>query len=108
MSKLAISPYGEITAIWSDDLVSLVQQGNATIERVSDVEPTHYAQWVVKMRDGHVIPRAFAHRSEALAAEVAYLEKQLFSLTDESQMDDSREQSRLSGNQAHNRSYNNG
>lgn len=87
MPQLSISPSGEITAIYSDELVELIEQGKATITRVSDVEPGSILNrhgWIAIMRESSnpIAYRPtlgpFKTRAEALAAEVAYLENKLF------------------------------
>jgi hypothetical protein len=82
--KLSITTDGEIMAIYSDDLVGLIDLGRAEITRASDVEPTSLGGWRVSMRDDTsaaafaLQSRTFKRRADALAAEVAYLENRLF------------------------------
>jgi hypothetical protein len=96
MSRLSIDQDGVITAIYSDELAPLIDQGEAIITRASDVEPARRGPssaelggWVVEIRceyvghlPGECKPRSilgpFRLRSEALAAEVEYLESRLF------------------------------
>lgn len=80
--RLSIDQSGVIEAIYSDDLAGLCELGAATITRASNVEP--YARedwaaggWAATMANG-VVLGPYRLRSEALAAEVAYLEARLF------------------------------
>ena len=106
MLKLLIEPTGEITAIYSDQLADLADQGHATIKRASNVEPDPRGGWTATMletyprgetaecvegcqtlarfdmdclhhRDVAIEIGPFRLRETALAAEVDYLEKQL-------------------------------
>lgn len=75
---LSIENGGVITAIYNDDLEPLMAQAKiCAIERASHVEPTSDAKWAATMTDGTVLG-PYTLRSEALAAEVAYLESKLF------------------------------
>ena len=82
MRKLAIESDGSIVAVYGDDLAPLIAQGTATITRASNVEPM-LGGWAVAMVDDtssaavELFVRTFRLRSEALAAEVAYLERRL-------------------------------
>jgi hypothetical protein len=95
--KLSINCDGEILAVYSDDLVGLIDLGaaNVTISRASNVEPDANGHWWATMADkcehltlpcergilradGTVQLGPFKLRSEALAAEVEYLESRLF------------------------------
>ena len=69
---------GKVTAIYSDDLADLAgKAAHVEIRRASAVEPTPDGQWAATMNDKTVLG-PFRLRSEALAAEVAYLESKLF------------------------------
>ena len=71
---LNILPDGTIQSIWSDELVDLAEQGDATIQRVSHVEPTPTGQWTADMSpvDGPALG-PFRTRGEALAREISWL-----------------------------------
>jgi hypothetical protein len=86
MPRLSVSRDGTITAIYSDELVELNKRGEVSIERASNVEPItvlvehatrRRAGWQAVMTDGTVLP-ACETREQALALEVAYLERKLF------------------------------
>jgi hypothetical protein len=84
-SKLAIETDGTITAIYDDELADLVALGNGSIRRVSDVEPDTLGGWTAFIRSNEPAGGPYSQalgsfrlRSEALAAEVAYLETKLF------------------------------
>ena len=68
---LFIAPDGGALAIYAED-IDLHALGTATITRASHVEPDESGQWFADIVDG---PRLgpFTRRSEALAAEVAWL-----------------------------------
>jgi hypothetical protein len=84
--KLSISRDGTITAIYSDSLAPLIEgAANVAITRASNVEPDQFGQWWATMHasaNDRINPGRvfgpFKLRSEALAAEVAYLEARLF------------------------------
>lgn len=81
--KIKISPEGRITAIYTEDadLVGLMERlGSTSIRRASEVEPTPDNQWTadMKLMDGPVLG-PFPQRSEALAAETAWLNDYLSS-----------------------------
>lgn len=83
--RLAIDADGAITAIYSDELVEagLTRLGQAVTWRISDVEPID-GEWVTTMRQGPVIGSMpislgqFPLRSQALDAEVEFLNAKLF------------------------------
>lgn len=69
---------GKVLAIYSDDLADLASKAShVEIRRASAVEPTPEGQWTATMTDGTVLG-PYRLRSEALTAEVAYLESKLF------------------------------
>ena len=77
--KLAISPNGAITAIYSDDLESLMDQAaTKQIVRQSHVEPGPDGMWYAEMIGDGAVLGPYKLRAEALAAEVEYLEAKLF------------------------------
>jgi len=75
--KLLIKADGEITAIYSDALAEFFAEGKAETTRASHVEPSPDGGWTAAMVDGPTLG-PFRLRSEALAAEMAYLEQSLF------------------------------
>ncbi len=77
-TKLAIESDGAIVMIYDDDDRELIDAGAACIARVSDVEPNENGEWLAIMRRDSVVLGPFRLRSEALAAEVKYLQAQLF------------------------------
>jgi hypothetical protein len=74
---LAIRPNGEIQFIYSDALEPLLHEGEFRVERASRVEPAEGGGWTATMNDGTVLG-PYKLRSEALAAEVRFLEGVLF------------------------------
>jgi len=70
---------GTVSMIHSDDMVELLAEGRATIKRASHVEPTEDGQWQADLSpvDGPTLG-PFALRSQALAAEVEWLETHIF------------------------------
>ncbi len=68
---LYIAPGGTATAIYSEE-IDLHTLGTATITRASHVEPNDSGQWFANIVDGPQLG-PFTRRSEALAAEVAWL-----------------------------------
>jgi len=78
--KLAISNDGVVEMIYSDAAADFLEQGEAVITRASHVEPNPSgAGWIADMSPvaGPTLG-PFHLRSEALAAEVEYLERLLF------------------------------
>jgi hypothetical protein len=71
---LVVTPAGVVKAIYGECL-DLTAFGPATIRRASHVEPDHEGRWWADLRPvaGPVLG-PFAVRSEALDAEVAWLE----------------------------------
>ena len=72
---LVIEPTGRVRAIYSEE-IALATLGRATIVRASTVEPDRDGRWHADLRpsQGPVLG-PFERRSEALAAEVAWLEE---------------------------------
>ena len=81
--KIKISNGGELQFIYDDKLAPLLAHGRANVKRVSNVEPI-LGGWNVEMigDSSHeavcLQARTFALRSEALAAEVEYLNRTIF------------------------------
>jgi hypothetical protein len=73
--EIVIASSGEARAIF-DDRLDLRPVGFARITRGSHVEPTRQGQWTADLSpvDGPVLG-PFGKRSEALAAEVAWLQR---------------------------------
>lgn len=78
--KLKISKSGEITYIYNDLLAGLAQNNGASIRRVSHVEPTADGKWEAQMLDFNVTLGPFRLRSEALEAEMQFLDEKLFGM----------------------------
>lgn len=78
MHDLRIAPDGEITFIYNDDLAGLLTLGQAEISRASHVEPESTGGWSADMSPvaGPKLT-GFELRSEALAAEVAWLNREV-------------------------------
>jgi hypothetical protein len=73
--KLIIEPTGRVRALYSEE-IALDALGRATIVRASTIEPDQDGRWHADLRllPGPVLG-PFDRRSEALAAEVAWLEE---------------------------------
>jgi hypothetical protein len=72
---LVVSPNGQVRAIYSEE-IALAALGRAKIVRASAVEPDRDGRWHADLRLllGPVLG-PFDQRSEAVAAEVAWLEE---------------------------------
>lgn len=68
---LVVHPDGDVTTLYSE-LLDLSALGAMNIVRASQVEPDADGQWFAAIIDGPTLG-PFARRSEALAAEVAWL-----------------------------------
>lgn len=69
---------GKVTAIYSDAHADLIARASSVqVRRASAVEPAPQGGWTATMNDGTVLG-PFRLRSEALAAEVQYLDSKLF------------------------------
>ena len=70
---------GTMRAIWHDALAPLLEEGEFTITRASDVEPNDAGRWVADMAKsgGPMLAgpdgTGFVRRADALAAEVEWL-----------------------------------
>jgi len=73
---IPLEPDDPITFIYSDDLADLCNEGEATIERVSNVEPCE-GGWEARIIDGPTLG-PFRLRQQALDAEIEYLEEKIF------------------------------
>ena len=71
---LVVEPTGRVRAIYSEE-IALATLGRATITRASTVEPDRDGRWHADLRPSRgPVLGPFETRSEALAAEVAWLE----------------------------------
>lgn len=71
---IVCAPDGTLTAIWNDELASLVSEGKATISRASHVEPTEDGKWTADLGPvGGPVLGPYPLRREALDAEIAWL-----------------------------------
>lgn len=69
---------GRIEAIYSDELADLMAEGDATIRRASEVEPTLGNRWTADLaKSGGPKLGPFNTRAEALKAEFLWLEQEL-------------------------------
>lgn len=68
---LIVHPAGDVTTLYSE-LLDLSALGAMNIARASHVEPDASGQWFADIVNGPKLG-PFARRSEALAAEVAWL-----------------------------------
>lgn len=79
MPTLSITPTGKIEFIHDDDMTEIVSGcGNTRIERASHVEPDteNPGTWFVSLLPvGGPIMTGFTRRSDALAAEVKWIEE---------------------------------
>lgn len=72
--NLRIEPDGSITTIYTE-AIDLEALGRPQIERASHVEPTDDAQWTADLSPvGGPVLGPFARRSEALQAEIEWLD----------------------------------
>jgi hypothetical protein len=70
---LVVSPTGEVTTLYTE-LLDLAALGALNITRASQVEPDVHGRWFAQIIEGPTLG-PFAWRSEALAAEVAWLKQ---------------------------------
>ena len=71
---LLVSPDGTVRAIYAED-IQLTNLGSAVISRASHVEPDSQGRWLADLSPvGGPVLGPFDRRSEALAAELAWLE----------------------------------
>lgn len=72
--QLVVAPGGLVRAIYSEE-IALDALGPPRITRASAVEPDHRGRWFADLRAmGGPVLGPFDRRSEALTAEVAWLE----------------------------------
>lgn len=73
--KVIVRPDGTIEYIYDDALLFLRRVGKLTISRASFVEPDAEGHWYADLSpSGGPLLKGFTTRSEALAAEVTWLE----------------------------------
>ena len=70
---LSIAPEGELRFLFDDALTPLLQLGEASIRRASHVEPIETAWYADLSPVGGPMLGPFEYRSDALAAEAAWL-----------------------------------
>jgi hypothetical protein len=72
--QLVVDPSGQIRAIYAE-AIDLTVLGRPAIARASQVEPDALGRWYADLRpvSGPILG-PFAHRSDALDAELAWLE----------------------------------
>jgi len=76
--RLSIAPDAEVTMIYNDEAADFFAEGIATTTRASHVEPQG-SEWIADMSPVHgPVLGPFRLRSEALSAEVEYLNRLLF------------------------------
>ena len=72
--QLVITPGGAVRCIYSEEL-DLSALGSPAISRASHVEPDQHGRWLADLSPvGGPLLDGFDHRSQALAAEQAWLE----------------------------------
>ena len=76
--KLLVRTDSTVQAIYSDELAPLIDKAShVEVRRASFVEPDPDGGWTATMQDGTKLG-PFRLRSEALAAEIRYLDSKLF------------------------------
>jgi hypothetical protein len=71
--QLVVEPGGTVRCIYTED-INLTALGNPVIARASHVEPDQQGRWLADLSPAHGPTLGpFSHRSEALAAEHAWL-----------------------------------
>ena len=73
---IVINPDGSMEFIYADDLRDLIDEGNATIHRVSNVEPGIDGFWYAQMINGPILG-PFKYRQDALNAEIDYINEEM-------------------------------
>ena len=87
--QITISPNGELSFIYKDELRPLLDIGKADIRRVSHVEPTQDGRWSADLSPvGGPILGPFEFRQDALEAEVEWLNQHVLGGTDEGRRSD--------------------
>jgi hypothetical protein len=71
---LVVDRTGQVRCVYCES-IDFATLGRADIRRASHVEPTHGRHWTADLRPiGGPVLGPFKHRSEALTAEIAWLE----------------------------------
>jgi hypothetical protein len=84
--NIVIEPEGTLRCIYTED-IELAALGCPTITRASHVEPDRQGRWQADLTPiGGPVLTGFAHRSEALAAEHAWLEAHWLTLCGHNEM----------------------
>jgi len=79
-TTLVVSPQGRTRAVY-DEAFDFATLGQVSIRRASHVEPTAQGQWSADLRPvGGPVLGPFAKRSQAIAAELAWLDSHLHEL----------------------------
>lgn len=74
---LRFSPSGEVVTLYSE-AIDLADLGRVALRRASHVEPTPAGEWAADLSPvGGPVLGPFPRRSEALAAEVEWIERAL-------------------------------
>ena len=74
--EVRIDENGEVRFIYNDELVDLMEEGQAKVQRASTVEPGSDGLWEVDLRmSGGPVMGGFRLRQDALDAEVAWLKE---------------------------------
>jgi hypothetical protein len=72
--QLVVEPGGVVRCVYSEE-IQLSALGNPAISRASHVEPDQHDGWLADLSPvGGPVLGPFARRSEALAAEIAWIE----------------------------------
>lgn len=75
---LVVNDDGTLVAVYGDDLLEIIAEGDATVTRASHVEPAIGGGWTADLAPaGGPLLEGFSTRAAALAAEVAWLEGKL-------------------------------
>lgn len=78
MTEIHITPDGDVQFVWDDELADLCDLGVPAVQRASHVEPDASGHWTADLRPvGGPVLGPYRLRSEALAAERAWLDQQL-------------------------------
>ena len=79
--KLIVSTDGDVTGIYTED-ITFSTLGRPQIQRASDVEPNDEYGWTADLRrSGGPVFGPFDNRSQAIEAEICWLEQHLEKVT---------------------------
>jgi hypothetical protein len=74
---MVFSETGDAHCLWTDE-IDLHQLGECQVERASEVEyDPEMGGWRVYLKDGTVLPGSWKSRTEAIQAEVTYLQERM-------------------------------